>query len=363
MPDTSIGYRWRALQQQGDILTDTGRAHQRTTFIVFMSLNPKRTMKLKTAADTFMREYFAGRRRVPKTQAAYRTDLDQVCQFAGKASTLSIVTQQFVAKWFKDVKAKGYTPATLRRKVAVLRVFCAFWVQRDYLSESPFWRLKLDIGAIHQPTSVLGAKAILALLTEARSELVAAQKALAQSAGLPRKARDRLRFKVYLAKRNLVIVEVLRATGIRGGELGALNVTDFISNRAFFTISATTTRESRRAYILGRTAPVAIKDYVRSRREVKHKGDAFLLNATGSRLSAQGITNVLRHLCARSGVRQITASSFRHAVETTLLKKGVDLRVVLQVLGKTGSSPDNQKSLAPTRKHIVRELRKAHTSV
>ena len=327
-----------------------------------MPVDTKRQLKLSTAAEKFLAEYFTGRRRVKKTQAAYKTDLDQVCQFAGKASALSIVTQPFVVRWFEDLKAKGYSAATLRRKIAVLRVFCAFWVRREHLLESPFWRLKLDVGAIRRPPRVLGAKAILALLTEARRELTAAQKELLRSAGLRRTIRERRRFKVYLAKRNLVIIEVLRATGMRSGELEALNVTDFVSSPPFFTISATTTRESRRAYILGRTAPVAIKDYIRSRREVKHKGEAFLLNATGSRLSAQGITNVLRHLCVRSGVRQITAGSFRHAMETTLLKKGVDSRVVLQVLGKTGSNPD-QKSLAPSGKHIVSELRKAHPSL
>lgn len=328
-----------------------------------MPLDAKRKLKLNTAADKFMQEYFAGRRRVPKTQAAYRTDLDQLCQFAGKSSALSIITPHFVARWFEDLKARGYSAATLRRKVAVLRVFCAFWVQKNYLAESPFWRLTVDISSAHQAPSGLGAKAIAALLTEARRELTSTKKRLAQSGPLPKKARARLRWKVYLAKRNLVILEVLRATGMRAGELGALNVTDFISSRALFTISATTTRKSRRAYILGRTAPVAIRDYLRSRREVKHKGDAFLLNATGSRLSAQGITNVLRLLCARSGVRQLTAGSFRHAVEKTLLKKGVDLRVVLQVLGKSGRKTYSQKSLASTGKHIVRELRKAHRSI
>lgn len=328
-----------------------------------MPVTTKRRLKLATAADKFMTEYFTGRRRVQKTQAAYKTDLDQVCLFAGKASALSIVTQHFVATWFQDLKAKGYKAATLRRKLAVLRVFCAFWVRRDHLPESPFWRLNFDVGVIRRPPSAFGTKAILALLTEARRELTATQKELARSAGSSRKARERLRFKIYLAKRNLVIIEVLRATGMRAGELGALNVTDFISRPAFFTISPTATRESRRAYILGRTTPVAVKDYLRSRREVRHKGDAFLLNAAGSRLSAQGITNVVRRLCARSGVKHITAGSFRHAVEVTLLKNGVDLRVVLQVLGKTGSNPYGQKSVAPTATHVVRELRKVQPSI
>ena len=328
-----------------------------------MPVDTKRQLKLSTAADKFITEYFTGRRRVKKTQAAYKTDLAQLCQFAGKASALSIVTQPFVARWFEDLKAKGYSAATLRRKIAVLRVFCAFWVRREHLPESPFWRLKLDVGAIRRQPRVLGAKAILALLTEARRELLATQKEFLRSAGLGRKTRERRRFKVYLAKRNLVIIDVLRATGMRSGELEALNVTDFVSSPASFTISATATRESRRAYILGRTTPVVIKDYLRSRREVRHKGDAFLLNAAGSRLSAQGITNVLRRLCARSGVKQITAGSFRHAVELALLKHGVDLRVVLQVLGKTGSNPENQKSIVPTAKQVVRELRKARPSI
>ena len=304
-----------------------------------------------------MTEYFSGRRRVEKTQAAYAGDLDQLCQFAGKASTLSILTTSFVTRWFEDLQVKGYSPATQRRKVAVLRVFCSFWVRKDQLPESPFWRIKLKTRSVDQPPAVLGVRELRALLNHAQGECVAADKALRRTMPVTKKRRARLRSQAYRTKRNLVIVEVLRATGMRAGELAALDVKDFVPRHACFTILGAAGRKTRRAYVLGKTAPVAIKDYLISRREVKQRTEALLLNAAGSRLSTQGITNVIKTLCARAGVRLITSGTFRHTLETTLLKKGVDLRVVLQVLGKTSSSTGHKPG-SPTGKHIVRELNK-----
>jgi site-specific recombinase XerD len=72
---------------------------------------------LAQAIDEFLGGYFSTHERSTKTKAAYHSDLNQVAAYAGNDSTLSSLDPIFIEKWAADLRARKYSPASMRRKM------------------------------------------------------------------------------------------------------------------------------------------------------------------------------------------------------------------------------------------------------
>src|SRR4051812_15738802 len=107
-------------------------------------------MQLHQAISQFLTGYFSTNQRSQKTRIAYSSDLGQFRLFAGNDLPLPNLTALLIEEWVAHLRGKGYAPASMRRKVVVLKVFCSYWLRRGGLSESPFWRVKLSFGRIEQ---------------------------------------------------------------------------------------------------------------------------------------------------------------------------------------------------------------------
>jgi site-specific recombinase XerD len=95
--------------------------------------------------EQFFNGYFSTHERSPKTRIAYRSDLDQMAVHAGNDFALVSLNPSFIEKWAADLRRRNYSPASMRRKMVVLKVFCSYWVRKGVLNESPFWRVKLSL--------------------------------------------------------------------------------------------------------------------------------------------------------------------------------------------------------------------------
>src|SRR6185437_16153842 len=107
-------------------------------------------MQLREAIAEFVTGYFSTRQRSQKTHVAYASDLEQFGRYAGKDLLLTDLSAMLIERWAAYLRAEGYSPASMRRKVVVLKVFCSYWVRRGALTESPFWRVQLSFGRIEQ---------------------------------------------------------------------------------------------------------------------------------------------------------------------------------------------------------------------
>jgi len=120
------------------------------------------------------------------------------------------------------------------RKVVVLKVFCGYWMRKGELSESPFWRVKLSFGRIEQLPRALTESEIRDLLAQAAqinvSEIPRKGAALAKRKELTVSSLE------YRELRNLALVDLLFATGIRVGEASALNIDDFDITELVFRV-------------------------------------------------------------------------------------------------------------------------------
>jgi integrase/recombinase XerC len=138
-----------------------------------------------------------------------------------------------------------------------------------------------------------------------------------------------------LALRDVAIMELLYATGIRVSELCGLDVDDLDEGRNTVRVFGKGGRE--RTVPVGLPAVRAVAAWRRAGRPVlarQGSGPALFLGARGGRLDPRTARRVV-HAClaAVAGVPESGPHGLRHAAATHLLEGGADLRSVQEILG------------------------------
>lgn len=128
-------------------------------------------------------------------------------------------------------------------------------------------------------------------------------------------------------ERNVLIIKVLHETGIRVGELCALN-RDTIKDRQFVVVGKS--KEPRVCFIT-HELEAEINSYLDKRTD----GNCalFVSNQTGNRMTTHNVQEVFRHISKKSKIYNVTPHTLRHAYATRFLEKGVDIRIVAAMLG------------------------------
>ncbi len=318
-------------------------------------------MQLNQACAKFVSGYFSTNERTEKTKAAYRSDLTQFNVFAGEDLLLKSMSGALIERWSAHLRQQGYSPTSIRRKMVTLRVFCSYWVRKGVLPESPFWRVKLSLGRAEQLPRALSEREMRALLSRARRDYADAS----LNSGGAVTAKDPSARAVscgYRALRDLALVDLLFATGMRVGEVSALDVRDFYPKESAFRVQGKGGRD-RLAFIVDEETVRVQRAHLEARARLGLRSPALFLNASGERLSTQGITNILARLRRAARIkRHVTPHMLRHTVATMLLRNGVDIRVVQEFLGHA-SIATTQRYTHITKEHMVRVLRKRHPSL
>ena len=81
------------------------------------------------------------------------------------------IARMLIEDWAAHLRRERYSPASMRRKMVVLKVFCSYWVRRGELTESPFWRVHLSYGRVVQLPRALTETEIKELLAQAVREV------------------------------------------------------------------------------------------------------------------------------------------------------------------------------------------------
>jgi site-specific recombinase XerD len=319
-------------------------------------------MRISQACYEFLNGYFSTHERGRKTEAAYRSDLSQFEAFAGEEFILSSLDSSVVERWAAHLRHKEYSPASIRRKIVVLKVFCSYWMRKGMLSESPFWRVKLSFGRIQQLPRALTEREIRVLLSRAWMNYLAVSVGQDNSEVPTHTGNRRVLSGNYRALRNLALVDLLFATGIRVGEASALDVRDYFMREAIFRVQGKGGRD-RLAFVVDEQTMQIQRAHMEARTHVATDSPALFLNSSGGRLSTQGITDVITKLRREARIkRHVTPHMLRHTVATLLLRNGVDIRVVQEFLGHA-SIVTTQRYTHITKEHMVRVLQKRHPSL
>jgi integrase/recombinase XerD len=318
-------------------------------------------MQLNQASTEFMRGYFSTHERGKKTEAAYRSDLEQFRAFANVE--LPALDGSIIESWAAHLRQEEYAPASIRRKMVVLKVFCSYWVRKGELRESPFWRVKLSFGRVEQLPRTLTEREMRALLRRAwRDYSITSDTGNNPENTFQNPVKLKASSRDYRAVRDLALIDLLFATGIRVGEASALDIRDFFVQEAAFRVQGKGGRD-RLAFIVDEDTVNIQRAHLEARRSIKTESPALFINASGQRLSTQGMTNVIARLRREARIkRHVTPHMVRHTVATLLLRNGLDIRVVQEFLGHA-SIVTTQRYTHITKEHMVRELRKRHPSL
>ena len=139
-----------------------------------------------------------------------------------------------------------------------------------------------------------------------------------------------------LKDRNRAIIELLFSSGIRVGELAALDWEHVQWEQAEFRISGKGNRE--RVAFASQRAMDALNAYGARWEELAGASpkfnDPLFLNKDGQRLNVRSVHRLLIDLGQAAGLEKpIHPHVFRHSFATHLLNHGVDLRIVQELLG------------------------------
>jgi integrase/recombinase XerD len=313
-------------------------------------------MQLKFACTGFLSGYFSTHDRSAKTKAAYTSDLVQFQGFVGADSEFANLDSTTIERFAADLRQNKYSPASIRRKIIVLKVFCGYWLRKGLLTESPFWRVKLSIGRTEQLPRSLTEREMRALL------MWAAQSGPTECQSPGTTHKEPLAFGQYRAARNLALIDILFATGIRVGETSSLDIADFFEAEGMFKIKGKGGR-ARLAFAVDEKSLQIQKDHLRARIQINTENSALFLNSSRKRLSTQGIANVVAQLRREAGIeRHVSPHMLRHTVATLLLQNGVDIRVVQEFLGHA-SIATTQRYTHISKEHLIAVLQKRHPSL
>jgi integrase/recombinase XerC len=266
--------------------------------------------------DEFADHLLLERGRSAHTRRAYLGDIRSLLDFlaASKAApALADLTLPVLRSWLAAQAAAGCARTTLARRTSAAKTFTAWATRRGLLPSDPATRLQMPKARRTLP-AVLRQDQALDAMSAAKS---------GAAEGDP------------VALRDLLIVELLYATGIRVSELCGLDIDDVDTGRRLVRVLGK--GDKQRTVPFGEPAQVALTSWLRDGRPALATGAsgcALLLGARGRRLGQrQARTVVHQTIAVVNGAPDIGPHGLRHSAATHLLEGGADLRVVQELLG------------------------------
>lgn len=281
-------------------------------------------MNVGQAIQDFLRHGERERNLSDRTLRAYESDLSQ---FSAHLTDLDVpsITSDHLEVFVAKLGTETYRDTSIRRKVAALKVFFRYLEDQGLVTESPARKLKIKQPAEARVPNVLTPKELKALLVAPKRQIDDLAEKRDDTPG------GRNRF--FCAVRDNVIIELLFSTGIRIGELVALDVSDVDLEAKRLRITGRGTR-GRYIEITFAALLLALAEYLMLRSSRQLDTNALFVGRSGTRLTIYSIENIFKKYVRSAEIkRHVTPHSLRHTMASMLISDGTDIRAVQEVLG------------------------------
>lgn len=249
------------------------------------------------------------------TVRAYVGDVTAMLEHAAMLGHQEVghVDLRTLRSWLAKQQTLGKARTTMARRATAVRVFTA-WAQRT-------GRATTDPGAL-----LASPKAHRTLPPALRID---------EAASLIDAATEKSLDGTPVGLRDLAILELMYATGIRVGELCGLDVDDLDLERRVVRVFGKGRKE--RSVPFGRPAERAVVAWLqeaRPRLAIAGSGAALFLGARGKRIDQRTVRGMVHaRLGEVPGAPDLGPHGLRHTAATHLLEGGADLRSVQELLG------------------------------
>jgi len=264
----------------------------------------------------YERHLVAERDLTPHSVRAYLGDIEGLLDHMTRLGITEVeqIDLRALRSWLAKQQTLGRSRTTIARRATAARVFTA-WLARTH-------RATTDAGAaLRSPKAHRTLPAVLR--ADEAEALISASVDAAAEAGGP------------LGLRDVALLELLYATGIRVGEIVGLDVDDLDRQRNVVRVLGKGRKE--RTVPFGTPAAQALDRWVaegRPRIVRAGSGPALFLGARGGRMDQRAVrTLVHKSAAAVPGAPDLAPHGLRHTAATHLLEGGADLRSVQELLG------------------------------
>jgi site-specific recombinase XerD len=271
---------------------------------------------LTAAFAEYRSVYLAGRDLAKRTRAEYGRDVADLVSFLKGPCGLSSPSQVdklHLDLYLAELDRRALAGETQRRRVAVIRSFCSFLLERRYVAVSPSAQLAPISAELKEP------------LFLSRSDYQRLQGALAQS------LRDHV-------ERDAALIELFLQAGIRLSEAAALTRfdvqlpqrlgTDF-ADRGRLYVRGKGCRE--RLVALNPQACQVVRAYLAVRPTVSDS--RLFITRFGRGMQPRAIERAVDKYFREAGIVGASVHTLRHTFATHLVAQGASLELVRQILG------------------------------
>lgn len=289
-------------------------------------------MKLSEAFADFRRIEIRGRGCSPSTDEGYEYAMRVIIDYFGDVSVRKLGVDEVSDFYLSIIGLKGIHSGrivsrnTAREYVAKLRAVLRFCRKRGVKTANP------DEIIIPKPEK-----------RSARFIGVEEYSRFLEEAGRSHHGYSNLN-----RERNVLIVKMLFHTGLRIGELCALD-RDSIKDRQFVVVGKS--KDPRPCFIT-KDIEAEISRYLAMRAD--NNPALFISNENGRRITPDTVQRVFRRIAAATGLTKVTPHTLRHSFATRLVDDGVDIRHISAFLGH--QSLDTTKRYTHIRDYKLKEI-------
>jgi len=244
------------------------------------------------------------------TSIAYQKDCEDFLMFL-KREDLGTIKEASsrTAKFYVSDLSSRFIPKTIARKISTLRSFYQFLVEEDFVEKHPFLEVKLPKIHKHLPNFIY---------PEEIEKLL-----------------DSIDTDSDKGQRNLLIVEMLYATGLRVSELVKLTIKDIRKDDRTMLVRGKGQKDRLVPLSLQLLEQISYYILITRKNLMKQINHHYLLvNMQGKPLTDRGVRYILKEVLNQSSTfLNITPHTLRHTFASHMISNGADLRSVQELLG------------------------------
>lgn len=255
-----------------------------------------------------------------KTIISYKSDINQFIIFLDKNSysnEIEKIDKNILKAYLQSISE--WKPKTIKRKIATLKALFNFLEFEDEVAINPFRKMRIQIKESKKLPKVLNISDVHKIFK------VMYNKKLKYS--------DTNHYAYKAIIRDIAVVELLFATGIRVSELCYLTMKNIDKKYSSILIIGKGDKE-RRIQICNKETLSSLKTYHHLFKESIEQTGYFFINRLHKPLSDQSVRFMIRKYAVLAGIdKDITPHTFRHTFATLLLEENVDIIYIQHLLG------------------------------